>query len=220
MTQVMMILKLALCGLAVGAAATNAHGDLITIHVQEIGNDIVIDLSGSVNYGAVAHLATVTDSTDKWALFSNSATDVHIAGFIRAAPADIWALGAIEISPLSVTPLDFSRVSFTGLSSSTGDFFAFDERPGSTAFGDRVWLPSGYVSQDPLQGSGTIAGMGFDDLGITAGANATYSANFGPNTNTISVITTGAAVPEPAAILLSMISLVPVVLTRRRGKWK
>lgn len=135
--------------LALGVWSPAQAAAVITI--TEVGSDIVVTGSGSINTSGLSLISTGT----VFPSVGSSTATVFTGG--GPTPADLYT-GANG-------PLNFGagpeRFNPTG----SGDLMGLTRLPGPVI----VYVPSGYVSGAPLSGTSTYAGETFASLGLTLG---------------------------------------------------
>ncbi len=188
-----------LIGLALALPGGQARAEL-TFTIQEVGGDVVVAASGTVNTAGLT-------------LLSNWSSTVP---YIRPNQ------GTLIISPNSTPgpiyfgmsgPSDFgSGASVTLATSSSGDTLLLEGLSG------QLGLPAGYSSGAPLSSSMTFAGETFASLGVTPG---TYTWTWGSGANADSVVVqvgNVAAVPGPSTLTLLAAGAAGLAMRRwRRG---
>ena len=139
----------------------------LTVNVYESGSDVIWSASGSLNLSALS---------------PNGTTSIN-AGF--AAQQAIWAVG-----PTTPENADL----YNGSISKPSDFGTPGAAPSTSGSGDIVGyiptgviVPSGYVSNSPLNSSTTYAGQTLSSLNLTLGTY-TYSWGSGPTQSSITLI--------------------------------
>jgi len=153
--------------LAPALLAPRPASAIVTLRVQQVGNDVVITGSGTANTTALTLEGTGND-------YTNVLTDA----LIYAGPA-AFDNGSVSLwSNISSGPLAFgSDPDVTeNPNSGTGDLFGIvanysDGTPGEK----RLVLPLGYSSGTSLIGTSTFTGKTLAELGLTPGQINTWS---------------------------------------------
>jgi len=188
-------------GIAALAWAPRAEAAYI-ITIQEIGSDLVVNGSGSLNLSALSPFAVGS-----------------------AAPAIGSAAGTIGVGTNAGSNATF-YVGITGPASfGTGGYFFASTSTGSivTTVGEIpgvIGVPNGYVSGTAMASSNTYVGQSLASVGI---APNTYVWSWGSQGNgtadTLTLqITAGQDVPEPATALLLAAPLGTLLMRRRRER--
>ena len=186
----------AMLGIAALAAFTitapQAHAGFIAT-VQQVGSDVVITGSGTLNTNALVLLSGTGTSTIPAINPSNGT--LNLSG------------GLDQLFGTIVGPASFGSGGLLVASSFTGD------AAGTNAFfGRSIIVPLGYVSGAALSDSDTFNSTTIAGLGITPG---TYVWTWGTGQNAdFFEITTNA--PEPASILLVGSAMLALLTLRRR----
>ena len=182
--------------LGAGLSAPPAQAAYI-VTLTQVGSDVVANGSGSINTAGLSIIFT----------------DNQAAAISPSA-------GAIITGPISVEPLDdyggfdgpasFGTGGGTDASSGSGDTVSI--------FGpaNLLFLPSGYVSGDPLSDTATWSDQTFASLGVTP---RTYVWHWGSGAtaDSFTLNAGAAAVPEPSGALLLALPLgLGLLLTARR----
>lgn len=179
-----------LCALTLGSRAEAAS---LTITVDQVGADIVMTASGSIDLTGATLL-------NPGQFFNN--TSINDAGSLLASTGlvDIYDFGSFDQTPvLSGTGATF--LTFV----KTGDNF------GVSAV-DLVLLPAGYTSLDPINFVMTRTGPTVADAGFTFGTFATFGDN------TIRIVDGAAVVPLPAPLALLGAGVLALGLVGRRRR--
>ena len=179
-------------------SVSSAAAATVTFNVQEVGDDVVFEGSGSVD---LTGLRTVDLGNNGAGTGIDPFQRILIAGPVGASDADFYSLG-----PLRGLGLRYGIGASARPSDGSGDILGFFGSP------DIVILPDNYVSLSDLSSFSIYADQSFASLGITPGI---YSATFGNNIWTVNV-GQNAVVPLPGAFLLYLSSLVGVGLIRHR----
>jgi len=153
--------------LAPALLAPRPASAIVTLRVQQVGNDVVITGSGSANTTALTLAGTGND-------YTNILTDAQI----YAGPA-AFDNGSVSLwSNISSGPLAFGSDSnlSENPSSGTGALFGIVANDfGGTPGEQRLVLPLGYISGDDLIGTTTFTGYTLASLGLTPGQINTWS---------------------------------------------
>ena len=192
---------LAAAGLLCAAAAPASAA--MVISGAQSGTDFVFTYSGSI---------TVASGVN----FSHETTAGY--AFIEAVAGAFGALDGYGVYSMlysaEPTRMVFGTGSFIDGGSASGDSFGF--------YGtDSLYLPLGYVSGDPINGTLTFANADMASLGLTAGSHSLGIPSGDTITLNIGAIDSGpeADVPLPAAapLLLAGLGLAGMVSRRRKG---
>jgi hypothetical protein len=153
-------------------------------------------------------------------------TDLTPYGTAGLATADLWpAIGYINTGVTGAIvdvykgltgPTGFGSGSGALASSSSGD--AIGIAGSNSPYGLLLlWVPSGYVSDNPLTDTATYAGASFASLGMTPGTYV-WTWGSGADTGSFTVDVRADAVPEPTGLMLLAlpIGLLGLLATRRR----
>lgn len=173
--------------------AGRTHADIVVI-AQEIGGDVVITGSGSL------------DLTDT--VFETTVQTV----------ASVEPFDSLVVGPANSTSVEFYTTTFTSGPSSygpgtadipadfgVGDMFGLDFGPNGLA------VPVNYVSGDFLSSSSTYAGHTFESLGMTPGS---YTWTWGSGASADSF--TLNAIPEPNGTAILVVTGIGIFMRRRR----
>ena len=167
-------------------APSVSHATAI-ISAQEMGPDVVLELSGDLDLTGLSFQGTttidqgwVTPSIPGVFFAPSAGPVVDMYSYVGTAPAPISASGTTVFS------------TFAG----DGFFVA----------NDSVWVPQGYVSGDPLTAIMTFSGQSFASLGLVEG---TYTWVLPADNVTFNVV------PEPSAALLLGLGLAGLAARRR-----
>jgi len=153
--------------LAPALLAPRPASAIVTLRVQQVGNDVVITGSGTANTTALTLEGTGND-------YTNILTDAQI----YAGPA-AFDNGSVSLwSNISSGPLAFgSDPDVTeNPNSGTGDLFGIVANDfGGISGAQRLVLPIGYFSGTTLIGTSTFTGKTLASLGLTPGQINTWS---------------------------------------------
>jgi hypothetical protein len=171
-------LSLLLVALAAVAVATPAQASIL-ISAAEVGADVVITVSGSIDTTGLG-----APFTAGYGQAAEVTTTQYLSG--SAATAGLYAL----FSPQTVTgPATIASGTLTA-NSTTGLPFQFFSNSG------QLTLPAGYVSGSPISTTATYNGKTLADFGWTTATNKVWSYSKTPSTITLT------AVPEPGVIAM------------------
>jgi hypothetical protein len=174
--------------------ATSAQAAVI-VNAVEVGGNVVISGSGTLNLGA---WTGPNDSGDFSRIDPSSLS-------IVLGPTPFVA-GDRHIDPQNFAgPSGYGAGGGTNATSGTGDLFGF-------AGSFNMNVPDGYESGDPLSGSATYAGTDFATLGMDLG---TYTWTWGSGGTADSF--TLNVVPEPSTATLTALGLIGLAARRRRS---
>lgn len=175
---------------------------VVVINVNEVGGDVVATATGNLDLSSLAFslngvpIAIFVGATPDIATFAIGGGATFDVYSNAAGPAAIGP-GAIQVAPTF----------------SSGDFVG---NGGSPILYD-VWVPSGYVSGAPLNGSSTWVGNTFAGIGLTPG---TYQYTWASDSITLNIGPV-AAVPEASTYVMAGFSALAlgglVYLRRKRG---
>ena len=187
------------CSSLLHAAAEAA----ITVDIEEVGSDVVVSYSGSIDTTGIGFNLVSPSSLRRIAAFGGNAM---FAGPDGARGASLTDFGQ---TPWTVAPTPFGSggvFEADSFSIADGDSFGFQ--------GNGFFTRFGYTSGSPISGSITFNGQTLASMGIDVGAgimNATFSSG---DTLTVN------AVPEPTSIAFmatgSLAAGVVAVARRRR----
>lgn len=161
-------------GLALLACATAAQA-VYTINIREVGPDVVMSGTGSINLTGMTSSATPPCSSQPAAIVPNGLC----IGDSSAVLFDFYS-GALGSTVAGLTAVSTLADSASGA-------------PVMLALSS-LYLPTNYVSNTPMSGSATFNGKTLVSMGLTAGATRTFTL---PSTDRV-VINVG-AVAGPAA---------------------
>ena len=185
------LFKLAAAAALVAApAAANAA---ITIQINELGSNVVVNVFGSLDLDGLAPVGTFTLDTGvrgTSAYVGSGPTNQNVTGYSGFT------------GPASIGP-GFNLIA---ADTSSGDAFAFNA---GTAL---VFVDPNYASDDSLVSQSTFLGATINSLGLATGTYVYSSAN-----DTLTVII-GPSVPEPAtwAMMIGGFGLAGGALRRRQ----
>ncbi|MCA9290421.1 MAG: hypothetical protein KDA25_04785 [Phycisphaerales bacterium] len=184
-------------GLAASAIlfASPAFG-AVTITAEEVGNDVVLTGSGTLDLGA-------------WTFAGAGQIDAFILndGVAVGPSMPINVFGA----PVNFSgPLTIPGIMATTATSGTGDFFGlvFGTIPAQR----QLAVPVGYVSGDPLSGTATFANESFASIGLTLGSTTWTWGTPGVDADSL----TFTVVPGPGG--LAFLTVAGVFGRRRRRR--
>ena len=166
--------------------------------IQQVGSDVVMTGSGSVNTAGLTQGGTGSIKG-----FLNPSDTTFSVGPPTNSTIRIWS-GMTGNKP-SIGP-----GSLTLASSGTGDTFSL-----TTWNGGGLYLPVNYISGAALSGQSTFAGTTISALGLTIG---NYTWTWGSGANAGSAVMTIGAVPEPSTYALGAIATGVMAAVARRRK--
>ena len=191
--------KILLCGLiaAVALAIAPRRTDAaFTFTLSQVGNDVVITGSGTINFSALS-------------LYVNGGgtTRIYPAGaLLYSGSTGFTSFNGFNGGGLK-GPANFGTGGLILPSSGTGSFVGID---GSDLV---LLLPSGYTSGTSLTDTSTYLGQTFTTLGFTPG---TYTYTWGSGANADSLTITGVLEPTTWALLGFGALVVGAMNLRRR----
>jgi hypothetical protein len=171
--------------------AMMVRAELLTFTLNEVGDDLVATVSGSVNTGAL------TRDTQPHIWYPYLSSD---RGWLFITPE----------SYMTGWYLTFDSTSFGTLEGPLANSVSGDHVGVTLDYGE-IWLPTDYVSGNALYGTAIWNNQSFETRDITPG---TYTATY--NGGADSVVLQVGAVPEPATFSLVGISAAALWLFRRR----
>ena len=180
--------------LALGAATDTSHAAIV-IDISQVGSDVYMVYTGSIN---------LTDLT-----LNGSQSDAN-TGFVPTIP--FIELGAFNVSldRYSGTVTGDGGFgtggSFYSTPTATGDHLTFQ------GDGNDFRVPAGYVSGSPLSGDATYVGQTLSSFGLIEGVY-TYQWGSGANQDSVTIN----IVPEPASAALLGIGLIGFATRRKRS---
>lgn len=196
--------KITILALAAAAFLPGNASAAITVNIQEVGSDVVVSYSGSIDTTGIGFNLVSSTSLRRIAAFGGNAM---FAGPDGARGASLTDFGK---NPWTVAPTPFGSggvFSADSFSIADGDSFGFQ----SNGF----FVRFGYTSGTPISGSMTFENQTLASMGINVGTgimNATFSSG---DTLTVNAIT---AVPEPSSSMLGLAGLITVSAFHRRRK--
>ena len=175
---------------AVTAVTTQAA---YIVNATEVGGDVVFEGSGSIDtaawsFNADRNRSAFVQPNDAFTVGASLAADYYSGAFS---------------GPATIGP----GTAFTTADSRTGDYTGINWNFPA------LFLPSGYVSGQPIAGTATYAAATFATLGITPGS---YQWTWGSGATADSLTLNVGAVPIPAAAWLFGSGLLGLVGVARR----
>ncbi len=183
---------------------------IVTLRVQQVGNDVVITGSGSANTTGLTPAGTDND-------YTNVLTDAQIYAGPAAFGDGSGGGGDVSLwSNISSGPLAFGSDPsiFENPSSGSGDLFGILANNGSGA--SYLVLPSSYSSGTSLSGTTTFTGYTLASLGLTPGQISTWS--WGADATADSLRLEVDPVPAPLPIAGAAAVLYRLKRLRRRSR--
>jgi hypothetical protein len=186
MKQMMIAVVVAVALLPWGAPALAGS---VTIDISQVGANVVMDGSGSVNLSGLTRLGL------------GASFVIVQADLGMAVVGDTTAPGDIYIWGVASGPKTFGTGGPFVASSGTGDFFGIDA---SGQAAPLIYLPSTYVSGSALSASDTFANTTIAALGLTPG---TYTYTWGTGDSAGSLTVNIGSVPEPSSLTMAATAL-------------
>jgi hypothetical protein len=192
-------MKKAMLALGVMASLAGSAQAALLFSIAQVGADVVVTGSGSLNLGSV-DASTGPGSGTPWVYLNMNSIGVGPTG----------AGNGYTVYPTSETG-GFGGGSYFPADSASGDLFGFAGLAGPYS----LMVPSGYVSGAALSGSATYNNKTLADLGFTAGDSLHVSWGTSPNTDSF----TATVVPEPHQYaMVAGLGLVGIGLWRRHAR--
>lgn len=176
--------------LAPALLAPRPASAIVTLRVQQVGNDVVITGSGTANTTALTPAGTGND-------YTNILTDAQI----YAGPA-AFADGSVSLWSNISEPLAFGSDPTLAENPSSGDGALFGivaNYFGGISGAQRLVLPLGYISGDDLSGTSTFTGFTLAQLGLTPGQIETWRWGAGGNADSLRLEVDPVPAPLPIA---------------------
>src|SRR5262249_8749074 len=170
----------------------------LTFTLQEVGPDVVMTGSGTVNTAGFNNLST-------WIAAANLIP--QSAQFIVGGPG---VQSGTSYSPIS-GPSTIGTSLGVDATSGTGDGFGL----GGQA--ELLFLPDNYVSGSQLSGTATYAGQTLVSLGVTPEKTYTWTWGSGANADSAVLQVGPTAVPGPSSLVLLVAGL-PALAAAARGR--
>jgi len=177
--------------------STAKAADLV-FSIQQIGSDVVLNGSGSVNTAGL----TIGGSSNRIGSV-NPGFSAFSVGPAVVTSMRFW-------SPLTGSKPSIGTGSFTAATSGSGDYIGL-----VTFSGGGLYLPQSYVSGTSLSGTSVFANTTVAALGLTLG---TYTWTWGSGANAGSAQMTISNVPEPSTYALGIIATGVMAAVARRRK--
>jgi hypothetical protein len=186
-------------------AASSTYATII-VDVQEVGVDVVVSYSGTLDLNSTSHKAGDINVVleQLWDLGNGGLQTYNVNGQV-----DDYDLVASSIVRPVVTDI-FGITLYGG--SVTGDSLLFD-------FGwtyGQIWVPDAYVSNAAISGTNIFSNTSFVDLSPTIETFEWSWYNGSSSGNLILTVGQAQSVPEPANIALFGLGLVGIGFARRR----
>jgi len=186
---------------------------IVTLRVQQVGNDVVITGSGS---------AIITGLTSADNDYTNVLTDAQIYAGPDAFGDSFGGGGDVSLWSNISGPLVFGSDSniFENPSSGSGDLFGivadnFEGNPGA----QRLVLPMDYTSGTSLSGTSTFTGFTLARLGFTPGQISTWSWGAGATADSLRLeVVDPNPVPAPLPIAGAAAVFCRLKRLRRRSR--
>jgi len=180
----------ALGAVALALGAPGPARATVIVTALEVGGDVVLSGSGTLDLSAWTLIAT----TIAYGVMGPSNPSLVIGPAVADSVDEYFLTGPVASSPFGPGP----NASAT---SGSGDKFGI---------ANLIFVPSGYVSGDPLSGASTYAGSSFASLGMAPGS---YTWSWGAGASADSMVL---QVPEPSLAALAIAGAVGLALRGRR----
>jgi|688.fasta_scaffold09364_20 hypothetical protein len=173
--------------LAPALLAPRPASAIVTLRVQQVGNDVVITGSGTANTTALTPAGTGND-------YTNILTDAQI----YAGPA-AFADGSVSLWSNISEPLAFGSDPTLAENPSTGSGALFGILANNGSDASRLVLPFNYISGTSLSGTSTFTGFTLAQLGLTPGQIETWRWGAGGNADSLRLEVDPVPAPLPIA---------------------
>ena len=172
----------------IGLSAPPAQAGYIVDLTQQ-GSNVVASGSGAIDLTGLSFFLTLNE-----AAFIGPSTALVYAG--PAFPD----LSAVDEYTGITGPRSFGSGSESFPSSGSGDLVGIEN---GVSVADALFVPTGYVSGNPLSGASTYDNQTFSSLGATPG---TYKWTWGSGANQNFTLVIGTAVPEPSTWAMMLLA--------------
>ena len=173
--------------LAPALLAPRPASAIVTLRVQQVGNNVVITGSGTANTTALTPAGTDND-------YTNILTDAQI----YAGPA-AFADGSVSLWSNISEPLAFGSDPTLAENPSTGSGALFGILANNGSDASRLVLPFNYISGTSLSGTSTFTGFTLAQLGLTPGQIETWRWGAGGNADSLRLEVDPVPAPLPIA---------------------
>ena len=173
--------------LAPALLAPRPASAIVTLRVQQVGNNVVITGSGTANTTALTPAGTGND-------YTNILTDAQI----YAGPA-AFADGSVSLWSNISGPLAFGSDPTLAENPSTGSGALFGILANNGSDASRLVLPFNYISGTSLSGTSTFTGFTLAQLGLTPGQIETWRWGAGGNADSLRLEVDPVPAPLPIA---------------------
>lgn len=168
----------------------------LVFNISESGGNVICNMSGNVNLGATSGFF---DGSSNVELIKPNGGNIIIGP--GSNPQDNYFIDVFWTS--------FGPGEYTFFSSVSGDRVGLFSNP-------IIGVPRGYISGNPLSGTGTINGSTLASLGITPGTYVTTFSSSSSGVNLSDTVTVIAQVPEPCGLVLGLTAGTTVLFARLR----
>jgi hypothetical protein len=179
-----------------------ASADII-IEYSEVGSDLILEWSGSLNVDA-----TTTFAGAPLTVIGNQPKNGTINSVFYSAPSGYSGWGTF--TGVASAPMFWGVDYDNSGNSATGDNFLFRYNVGSTL---QIWGDSPYSAGDAISGVLTAGEHSIASSGITP-----WSFVIDGGIGTIAFIQKGQTVPEPGVLALMALGIAGIGMTRRKKK--
>lgn len=187
-------MKWMVCAASLMTAIT-VQADLLTFTLNEVGDDLVATVSGSVNTDALSFMNTAYLDGGYISPFPQGALVTGPVG--TEVSCTIWEGLVGSATSYGTTPLNIAATSGSG------------DTVGMNLTYHRIFLSSDYVSGGAISGSATFNGYSIEGMALVPG---TYTMTYNDGVDSVVVN----VVPEPATVSLFGITVAVGFLVRRR----